>query len=235
MTCAHKHVNWLKHVTGDGYFGVCAECNAIITDKPKSVLVLSGSHHEFYQYRFHQCEKESQKRKHHVWVDSDFGKQFVDGSQGMFHGLHFDTVVVTGTFHEQLDAKNIMAYAKTVLNPGGTLIDETQVLPAMMTKPEGVVKPKPLMFPLTKPFLLPKKDEPSQPLFNGEVRKLPKANSPLWTMQWAAQGSAKAPYIVSQRPMSQSNGAITSEGWACSCRDFTAVTRRVRTASIFVG
>ncbi len=67
---------------------------------------------------------------------------------------------------------------------------------------------------------------PEMTMKNGEVRKLPKANSPLWTTQWAAQGSAKAPYIVSQRPMSHSNGATTSEGWACSCRDFTAHTPR---------
>ena len=67
---------------------------------------------------------------------------------------------------------------------------------------------------------------PEMTMKNGEVRKLPKANSPMWTMQWAAQGSAKAPYIVSQRPLSQSNGATTSEGWACSCRDFTSHTPR---------
>ena len=67
---------------------------------------------------------------------------------------------------------------------------------------------------------------PEMTMKNGEVRKLPTANSPMWTTQWAAQGSAKAPYIVSQRPMSHSNGATTSEGWACSCRDFTAHTPR---------
>lgn len=33
----------------------------------------------------------------------------------------------------------------------------------------------------------------------------PKANSPLWTVQWPGHA----------------NGATTSEGWACSCPDFT--------------
>lgn len=59
---------------------------------------------------------------------------------------------------------------------------------------------------------------------NGEIRPLPKANSPLWTRQWAAQGSAKAPYVVSKKE--GFNGATTSEGWACSCPDFTRHTPR---------
>lgn len=60
---------------------------------------------------------------------------------------------------------------------------------------------------------------------NGEIRKLPKSSSPLWTNQWAAQGSAKAPYIVSHRGQ-DFNGSTTTEGWACSCPDFTRHTPR---------
>jgi hypothetical protein len=66
--------------------------------------------------------------------------------------------------------------------------------------------------------------KPAPAMKNGEVRKLPKANSPMWTTQWAAQGSAKTPYIVSKKETT--NGATTDEGWACSCRDFTSHTPR---------
>lgn len=61
---------------------------------------------------------------------------------------------------------------------------------------------------------------------NGEVRKLPKVNSPMWTTQWAAQGSAKAPYIVSHKAHGPYGGNTTDEGWACSCASFTSNTPR---------
>jgi hypothetical protein len=59
---------------------------------------------------------------------------------------------------------------------------------------------------------------------NGEVRKLPQANSPVWTVQWSVMGTAKMPYIVSRT--GHTNGATTSEGWACSCPNFTQHTPR---------
>jgi hypothetical protein len=218
--CKHKHVNWVKQIMGDGYFQTCLECNAILTnvDEPNSILVLSESHHQFYQYRFHRCQAESKTRKYHVKVDSGFGKQFIDGSSGMFHGFHFKKIVITGTFWQGVDAVKIMQYAKAVLDDGGEVIDETQGLPANMTKP----KPVKLM---PKPFLLPKKNEEPKPLKHGEVRKLPKSNSPMWTEQWAAQGSAKLPYIVSKKSTGYNN-AMTDEGWACSCPNFTQNTPR---------
>jgi ribosomal protein S27E len=54
----------------------------------------------------------------------------------------------------------------------------------------------------------------------GDVRKLPKANSPMWTDQWSVTGSAKEPYIVSHRT-NGTNGSTTDEGWACGCMAFT--------------
>jgi hypothetical protein len=66
----------------------------------------------------------------------------------------------------------------------------------------------------------------AQNMKNGEVRKLPHTSSPLWTTQWAAQGSAKAPYIVSFKAYGPFGGNVTSEGWACSCPDFTRHTPR---------
>jgi hypothetical protein len=57
------------------------------------------------------------------------------------------------------------------------------------------------------------------PMKNGEVRKLPKSNSPMWTTQWTVQGTAKAPYVVSRTV--NPKGSTTAEGWACSCPNFT--------------
>lgn len=57
---------------------------------------------------------------------------------------------------------------------------------------------------------------------NGEIKKLPKGNSPMWTEQWVYQGSAKAPYIISSKKK-PGNGSTTGWDlqWACSCPDWT--------------
>ncbi len=62
----------------------------------------------------------------------------------------------------------------------------------------------------------------------GDIWKLPVVNSPMWTEQWAYQGSAKEPYIVSHRTDNVVNGSVTQEGWACSCMcmNFTRNTPR---------
>lgn len=60
----------------------------------------------------------------------------------------------------------------------------------------------------------------------GDIWKLPAVNSPMWTSQWAYQGSAKEPYIVSQRTDGVTNGSVTNDGWACSCMNFTRNTPR---------
>ena len=49
---------------------------------------------------------------------------------------------------------------------------------------------------------------------NGEIRKLPQANSPMWTIQWAVQGTAAKPYVVTRK------GAPNSS-WSCSCPNWT--------------
>ena len=63
---------------------------------------------------------------------------------------------------------------------------------------------------------------------NGEMRKLPKSNSPMWTEQWAYQGTAKSPYIVSARKGS-GDGINTGwdTAWGCSCPDWTKHSPRV--------
>jgi hypothetical protein len=58
-------------------------------------------------------------------------------------------------------------------------------------------------------------------MLNGEIRKLPKANSPLWVDQWAVQGTAAKPYVVSVKsPLGQ------PKAWSCSCPDWTKHTPR---------
>lgn len=65
-----------------------------------------------------------------------------------------------------------------------------------------------------------------KPMTKGEVRKLPKVNSPMWTDQWSVLGSAKEPYIVSHKTTGAKLGNVTEDGWACSCMAFTRNTPR---------
>jgi hypothetical protein len=164
-------------------------------------------------------------------------KNYFDGCNGMFMGQHFSDLIVAGTFESRVDAASILAYAQAYIYP-----DEDKAMVCVkcgvytkksyptnlcgncyVVKLQSVVsKAKQAGIDPPKPFLLPKKETVA--MKNGEVRKLPQANSPLWTEQWAAQGSAKAPYIVSHKK--GFNGATTDEGWACSCKDFTSHTPR---------
>ena len=57
---------------------------------------------------------------------------------------------------------------------------------------------------------------------SGEIRKLPAASSPLFVSQWAYQGTAKTPYIVSRKqgyPEQQKE-------WQCSCKSWTTTVPR---------
>ena len=64
----------------------------------------------------------------------------------------------------------------------------------------------------------------------GEIRKLPKSSSPLWTDQWSYRGSAKAPYIVSRKQGYKGNGYATeqqkAQEWQCSCKSWTTTVPR---------
>jgi hypothetical protein len=65
---------------------------------------------------------------------------------------------------------------------------------------------------------------------SGEIRKLPKSSSPMFTDQWAYQGSAKAPYIVSRKGGYKGTGYATPEQktqeWQCSCKSWTTTVPR---------
>ena len=77
-----------------------------------------------------------------------------------------------------------------------------------------------------KPFLLPlKKVEDILPMKNGEIRKLPVANSPMWTEQWAVQGSEAKPYVVSRAIGAKAK--VSQNEWACSCKNWTSTSPRV--------
>jgi hypothetical protein len=62
-------------------------------------------------------------------------------------------------------------------------------------------------------------------VINGEIRKLPKANSPLWVEQWAVQGTAAKPYVVSRHIGAKLK--VSSNEWACSCKNWTTTSPRV--------
>ncbi len=59
----------------------------------------------------------------------------------------------------------------------------------------------------------------------GEIRKLPKSNSPMFVEQWSYQGSAKAPYIVSWKPVNHPTQTGVRE-WQCSCKSWTTTVPR---------
>ena len=54
----------------------------------------------------------------------------------------------------------------------------------------------------------------------GDIWALAKASAPMGSQQWAYQGSAKTPYIVTSYTTKR-DGATTPNGWACSCPNFT--------------
>ena len=82
--------------------------------------------------------------------------------------------------------------------------------PAPFTKGPGNVSNQ-FQSPIKNPVLL-KREE-------GDMWEIPATSSPLWTKQWAYQGSAKEPYIISKKKTT--DGGTSADGWACSCRAFT--------------
>ena len=65
---------------------------------------------------------------------------------------------------------------------------------------------------------------------SGEIRKLPAASSPMFVSQWAYQGTAKTPYIVSRKQGYKGNGYATeqerAQEWQCSCKSRTTTVPR---------
>lgn len=73
----------------------------------------------------------------------------------------------------------------------------------------------------------PSQEVPEAPMKQGEIRKLPKGSSPLWTDQWAYQGTAKSPYIISgKRKPGDGQNTGWSVNWQCSCKSWTTFMPR---------
>lgn len=59
----------------------------------------------------------------------------------------------------------------------------------------------------------------------GDIWELPAVNAPFMSKQWAYQGSASTPYVITHY-QTKRDGAVTKDGWACSCMNFTRKTPR---------
>ena len=63
-----------------------------------------------------------------------------------------------------------------------------------------------------------------------KLRKLPAASSPMFVSQWAYQGTAKTPYIVSRKGGYKGKGYATeqqkAQEWQCSCKSWTTTVPR---------
>jgi len=59
----------------------------------------------------------------------------------------------------------------------------------------------------------------------GEIRKLLKSSSPMFTEQYAVQGTATVPYIVSWKKINHPTQTGVYE-WQCSCKSWTTTVPR---------
>jgi hypothetical protein len=238
--------------------------------KPKlPTLVLAGNHQQFVEFL--------KGRGINPYIKQDnLGTRYYEGG-GQVAGVHFDRIIVTGTFRQRPDARNLFEYSRACLAESGKVAYDdlehgwyagkwdTKGDP-IMHDGEGVLRcnwcrsrcsetyhkgfcylcgkglfmPKKPMYGDGKVVpewkLLPKSNatlanpvntlKPTLVRKEGDIWKLPKSSSPMWTQQWGYQGSAKAPYIISRRDEGHANGSTTSDGWACSCMSFTRNTPR---------
>jgi hypothetical protein len=54
----------------------------------------------------------------------------------------------------------------------------------------------------------------------GEIWSLYSGNAPVNAEQWMYQGTAKTPYVITRYKVKVKR-SMTSDGWACSCPNFT--------------
>lgn len=102
---------------------------------------------------------------------------------------------------ETYTKQNLCSMCAFAAKVGKANVDKQEQLDAAMVKSvENAIKAK-----------------QKQSMQKGEVKKLPAVNSPLWTDQWAVQGSGTAPYIVSHKKDGE---------WQCSCPAWTRNTPR---------
>ncbi len=80
-------------------------------------------------------------------------------------------------------------------------------------------------FKMTKKPLLVVNPTPKPVHVEGDIWELPTVNAPFMSKQWAYQGSASTPYVITHYQQKR-DGAVTKDGWACSCMNFTRKTPR---------
>jgi len=232
-------------------------------------LILAGNHNQYEKFLINRGVNPP---FHQLW-------QYCEGGSAGVVGRHFKRIVITGTFRERPDARELLAISRAALEIGGKIAyddlpvgwyqskwdnngdpilrDEDGKLRCnwcrkkvhetykggfcsdcghaateakMATKKYGPGSPQWKMLPLN-PSMTKAQVELVSAINKtirkeGDIWKLAKGNSPMWTEQWGYQGSAKAPYIISSKPKEQANGSTTSDGWACSCMSFTRNTPR---------
>ena len=108
----------------------------------------------------------------------------------------------------QMVCSKCMAYSKTMkqFNGGNPLCPNCYAVKAQAT----VSKAKAMG--LNPPLTIIRKV--------GEIWELPSTSAPFNSRQWGYQGTAKTPYVITQYH-SRVDGSTTSDGWACSCMNFT--------------
>jgi hypothetical protein len=272
--CSHNHYTSQKLVNGD-HLMMCAVCGkqwgkSAIGPKPKlPTLVLSGTHQEYVEFL--------KSRGINPYIQQDNGgTRYYEGG-GQVAGVHFNRIVVIGTFRLRLDARKIFEYSRACLAQDGKvayndllhgwyankwdaqgdpimhdaegrlrcnwcrgLTNETyrtgicgackngKSMPSGI-KSGGLHKVHPIQIVKggqTQTFDLNGQVVNKPVHKEGDIWKLDKSNSPMWTEQWGYQGSAKLPYIISKKPEDCANGSTTVDGWACSCMNFTRHTPR---------
>lgn len=172
---------------------------------------------------------------------------------GILAGIHADRLVFTGSFFSHPNAHNILQMAKMHLNPDDDVeivVDghpdwyvkwDTQGDPIMHDEfgslrcnrckrvcsetHKGGICGTCKGAEKAMAFIDGKAKGPQLVRKEGDIWKMDKSNSPMWTEQWGYQGSSKIPYVISHNP-TRSNGATTNDGWACSCPGFCRNTPR---------
>jgi len=207
----------IKHGYPNGYISWrCTNCGYTSGPSPVNpILILAGNWKQYRAYLFEDGE------------DPRTTTKYIYGTHGNVAGCHFSQIIIVGTFlTEAENPQKILDYAKVLLDPGGDIryaSNAVKLGDAMFFNGKQVGK-----FdkdnPTGKPILLVK---PSPELVRkqGDIWVLNKANAPFNSKQWAYQGSAKTPYVITHY-ISKKDGATTEDGWACSCMSFTRNTPR---------
>lgn len=227
-------------------------------------LILAGNHKEFADYLHSRYIFNIHNQSHHGHYEGT--------SIGATAGIHFDEIVIVGTFRGRNDARQMLHFSRLALKQGGkvqyadlhdgwyisahdvngdpilkdagghlrcnwcrALVNDTYRGGICGTCKMGknFIKPEDGGLPVKSggqvqtftysDFVKPKMTKHKE----GDIWAIPKSNSPMWTNQWGYQGSAKTPYIVSLKSTDVGkNNNTTSDGWACSCMNFTRHTPR---------